>query len=81
MLTRLYVGIRLNKIMDKADVSIYTYNMICDTLHNAYVKDNYSLDKMIDAVYNYINYNTVAPTFFILKDIQAFLEDYCEECI
>ena len=79
VIARLYLGMRLKKIIGKYSIQKHTCNFICKTLFEYYEKENYSLDKMIDAVYNFININYNAPTAHVLSDIIGFLEDYSEE--
>lgn len=79
LITRLYVEIRLKPLTNKYNINSKTFNELSDTIHKNYLTKDYSIDKMVDSVYNYVNQNKKMPTEAYIKDIEALLEDYYEE--
>ena len=72
----LYTGIRLKNVFYLPKKK--GFNDLCNTIVNHFIKDNYSLDCMINAVYNYYKkYNDYPPTQLINDNIEIFLNTYC----
>ena len=79
VITRLYLEDRLQPAIKKYKINKRDYNVMCETLHKHYLEEDYSIDKMLDAVYNYINAHRTIPNKQYLDDILALLEDYSED--
>lgn len=74
---RLYVATRLDKI--RTNKNEKELNQIGKHFILEYINNNISLDLMLNALYNYINFNNKLPSIKTVKDIVAFLDDYAEE--
>ena len=79
VITRLYIEDRMQPVVIKYNINNTKLTTMCDLIHKAYMSEDYSLDKIIDAIYNYYNQNHKSPTKAYLEDITALLEDYYEE--
>lgn len=74
----LYVGIRLKDMYTKLKLDKPIFNDICRLLVKHYTDENYTLDCMINALYNYTNKHKSYPPERLLNDnIEIFLKDYC----
>jgi hypothetical protein len=75
----LYIAIRLKPILTKFKLTRDKFDELCEQVIQNYNNENISIDYIINAVYNYINWNNKMPSGKLLtEDIQAFLEDYAE---
>lgn len=74
----LYTGMRLKPIYSKLKMNKKEFNSLCNVIMEAHTDCDYSLDCMINAVYNYVNKNGSYPPFGCFNDdIEMFLENYC----
>lgn len=75
----LYTGIRLKPIYGKLKITKSEFDTLCIDIVNQYLNNDYSLDCMINAVYNYINKENDYPASVTLNDgIESFLLNYCK---
>lgn len=75
----LYVGMRLKPILSAIKITHPEFDYLCDDIVQAYVEDDYTLDCLINAVYNYINKNKTYPPCNCFNDgIEIFLKEYCK---
>lgn len=75
-----YVGLRLKPLVGIAGLSANRINNIAEHIIKNYTEKEISLDYMINAIYNFVNYNKYGPSDrYLTDDIEAFLEDYAEE--
>lgn len=80
MIVKAYAGWRLKPLIGHLDISEKRYNNIVELIIEKYLEEDYSLDLIINAVYNYINSNKHSPSDRLLTDdIEALLQDYAEE--
>ena len=75
----LYTGIRLKPIYTTLNMKKNAFDDLCNTIVQHFVNNDYSLDCIINAVYNYINENETYPANRLLNDnIEMFLQKYCK---
>lgn len=75
-----YLVIRLNPLLNTAGINRNKLNNIIDFFTDNYLDYNYSLDIMVNALYNYINKKKTCPSNKSLSDdIETFLKDYANE--
>lgn len=74
-----YIGIRLTPLKSVPGISKDKINDIADFLYVLYTDYEYSLDTMINAVYNYINTTGTYPSDKLLTDdIETLLDNYAD---
>lgn len=72
-----YLALRLQPLITSAGIPARKINKLIDDFAAMYFIDNYSLDILINAVYNYINTTNELPPDNLLNDnIETFLETY-----
>lgn len=73
----LYMAIRLKPLLNHKSITTKVIDDIANYLADAYFDYEYSLDLMINAVYNFINQNKTYPSPNLLSDnIETFLQEY-----
>lgn len=74
-----YLALRLLPLKGIVGISENRINNIADFLYELHINHEYSLDIMINAIYNYINATKCCPSDKLLTDdIETLLEDYAE---
>lgn len=74
----LYTGIRLKAILPKINSNNKEFDNLCNAIVEQFTNNDYSLDCMINAVYNYINTHKFSPPISCINDdIEIFLNKYC----
>ena len=75
-----YLAIRLEPLLGIPGATETKLNAIANIFSNLYFKKGYTLDFLINAVYNYINKTNKCPPNHILNDdINAFLKEYAQQ--
>lgn len=74
-----YITIRLLPLEGVVGISKDKINRITDFLYTHFIDNEYTIDKMVNAIYNYINIVKYCPSDTLLTDnIEILLEDYAE---
>ena len=75
----LYTGIRLRPIYGSLNLNKTVFDNICSSVVKHYIDEDYSLDCIINALYNYINKcKTYPPESLLCDNIEIFLKEYCK---
>lgn len=74
-----YIAIRLSPLEGVVGISENRINNMADFLYTLYSKHEYSIDIVINAIYNYINFTKCCPSDKLLTDdIEILLDDYAD---
>ena len=72
-----YIEIRLNPLEGVVGISKDKLRDITDLLYNNFIDYDYTIDKMVNAIYNYINKVKYCPSKSLLTDnIEILLKNY-----
>lgn len=72
-----YLALRLKPLIGVAGINVNRANNIADFFAHHYEYDEYSLDLLINALYNYINATKHCPSDKLLTDdIETLLDEY-----
>ena len=74
----LYTGIRLKPLITPYRISKSDFDELCSEIVKQNITNNYSLDCIINSIYNYCNVHKFCPPIHrISDDIEIFLKKYC----
>ncbi len=74
-----YLAIRMKPLIGTAGITENRINNIADFLADHYFDHQYSLDVLVNAIYNYINANKHCPSDKLLTDdIEILLDQYAD---
>ena len=79
-IVKAYLALRLKPLSGIKGATDQKLNALANIFYNLYLKKNYTLDTLINTVYNYINAtDKCPPNHFFTNDIETFLETYGEQ--
>lgn len=74
-----YLAIRMKPLVGIAGANVNRVNNMAEFLFQNYKQNEYSIDLMVNAVYNYINEHKHCPTDKLLSDdIEILLDEYAD---
>lgn len=74
-----YIGTRLLPLKGTAGINETRIDNLSNIIYDAYITENYGIDIIINAIYNYINLTNYCPPNTLLSDdIETFLKMYAE---
>ena len=74
-----YIGTRLLPLEGVAGISKNRINNIADFIYSLYTDKEYSIDIIVNAIFNYINATKCCPSDKLLTDdIEILLDDYAD---
>jgi hypothetical protein len=72
-----YLALRLNPLLNVQGITKEQINELIDAFSTMYFTEDYTLDILINAVYNYINATGKCPPNELFDDnIETFLKEY-----
>jgi hypothetical protein len=75
-----YLALRLRPLLGITGATEQKINAVSNIFTQLYLKKDYTLDFLINAVYNYTNKHKKMPRNDVLNtDIDTFLKDYAEQ--
>lgn len=78
-----YIALRLQPLLDTVPGATKTkLNALANIIATYYFMEDYSIDNLINSVYNYINITNKCPTNNLLNDdIETFLQEYANDTV
>lgn len=74
----LYTGIRLKPLITPYRITKADFDELCSAIVKQHIDNNYSLDCIINSIYNYVNTHKFYPPINRFDDdIEIFLKKYC----
>ena len=74
-----YIAMRLQPLEGVAGISKNRINNVTDFLYTHHIDNEYTIDTMVNAIFNYINATGCCPSDKLLTDdIETLLDDYVE---